>query len=354
MVLFKEKKSLIFKDAKWLGPLADPPGGAPVCRDAILEQMAGFESGVFTGGQGRNLFIYGLPGTGKTVLVRYLLSEIRKHAEETGARVRAAYVNAGKTRGPYYTMLELTRQLGIDAPDSGWQMSRLKQAFENVLREGPIVVAVDEVDALLLKEKEPLVYYLCRQPGVSLILVSNRILDVTGLPARTLSTLQPKIVCLEPCSVGETVKILRERAEHAFNSGAVEDKRLEEIAGAVGKPGDLRLGLSMLLAAAEHAEEAGRGAIGPEDVEWAVKSQVQIEDLKRIDALSKRLRKKYRLTADDPRLQGIRLRARRIPSVSVQLSQRVLGHNAEDCTPIIPSSSTKVSSIGARKDEQGV
>jgi len=79
----------------------------------------------------------------------------------------AVYVNAGRTRTPYYTMLEIVKGLGFDVPEAGWQMFRLKSTFENTLKEKAIVVAIDEVDAIIYKEREPIIYYLNRQPKTS-------------------------------------------------------------------------------------------------------------------------------------------------------------------------------------------
>ncbi|MEM2882463.1 MAG: AAA family ATPase [Candidatus Bathyarchaeia archaeon] len=100
MNLFQEGNGRILRDAKWLQPLSDPPGGKPLCRDGTLRAMAHFLSEVFAAGQARNLFIYGGPGTGKTACVRYLLQEIRRKAEAERIPVAVAYVNAGG-RGPH-------------------------------------------------------------------------------------------------------------------------------------------------------------------------------------------------------------------------------------------------------------
>lgn len=206
MTLFENVPSEIFKDAGWLQPLSDPPSGKPLCREWDLKLMASFLSEIFRSGQARNLFIHGKPGTGKTVCVRYLLSEINKHADETKAPILAVYVNAGRTRTPYYTMLEIVKGSGLKVPDAGWQMFRLKQAFEQLLCHKSVVVAIDEVDSIIFKEKEPLVYYLNRQSKTTLILISNKIEDATQLPERALSTLQPQLLMLEPYTFEETKK----------------------------------------------------------------------------------------------------------------------------------------------------
>jgi cell division control protein 6 len=294
MTLFKVKSSSIFKDAKWLQPLSDPPNGKPLCRDADLKLMAAFLSEVFRIGQARNLFVYGKPGTGKTVCVRYLLKEINKHAEETKALVSAIYVNAGRTRTPYYTMLEIIKGLGLKVPDVGWQMFRLKRAFENMLMDKAVVIAIDEVDSIIFKEKEPLVYYLNRQPKTTLILISNRLEDAVQLPERALSTLQPRSLQLEPYTPEEASKILLERVEQAFQPNIITNKLLDEVAKATAKRGDVRLGFHVLLSAGLLAEKAGKTRIEAEDVQAAVEGETELGILREIDRIRKQVDKRHK------------------------------------------------------------
>jgi Cdc6-like AAA superfamily ATPase len=280
MTLFQQRESRIFKDARLLQPLSDPPSGKPLCRDADLRDMASSLSDLFTTGQARNLFIDGKPGTGKTVCVQYLLSEIRKHAEENHVPLIAVYVNAGKTRTPYYTMLEIVKESGLNVPNSGWQMFRLKQAFENLRKDKVVVVAIDEVDAIIFKEKEPLVYYLNRQPKTTLILVSNKIEDATNLPNRALSTLQPELFSTEPYTPEETKTILAERAEKAFQQGAFSDKLLEIVAEVTSKTEDIRLGFSILLSAGILAEKSGKTNVDAADIKSAIKNETKLGYIK--------------------------------------------------------------------------
>ena len=296
MTLFQHTPSRIFKDASWLQPLSDPPSGKPLCRDEDLEYMASFLTDVFKIGQARNLFIYGKPGTGKTACVQYLLKEIRRHADEENIPLVAVYVNAGKTRTPYYTMLEIVKNLCSNVPDRGWQMYRLKQAFENARKEKPILISIDEVDAIIFKEKEPLVYYLNRQPRTTLILLSNKIEDATTLPNRALSTLQPKLLSLEPYTPEEAKIILAERVEKALQPDTISDKLLDIIAEAASKAEDIRLGFSILLSAGLYAEEDGKNKIEAEDINSAVDSETRVEQLKELDSIKKQLeevRKKF-------------------------------------------------------------
>ncbi|MEM2953847.1 MAG: hypothetical protein QXU21_06200 [Candidatus Bathyarchaeia archaeon] len=182
--------------------------------------------------------------------------------------------------------------MGLNVPDVGWQMFRLKQAFEKLLTDMSVVIAIDEVDAILAKEKEPLIYYLNRQPKTTLILISNKIEDATQIPERALSTLQPKLISLNPYTKEETKEILRARVRHAFNPSVLPDNLLDEVAKVTSELGDIRLGFSILLSAGYSAERAGRNKIAGEDIKSAFESERTTEILKAIGEMQKRLKKR--------------------------------------------------------------
>jgi len=289
MSLFKIDHSSVLRDSRWLQPLSDPPSGKPACRDTEVETIATLMSELFSSGQARNLFIYGKPGTGKTVLVRYLLDEIAKHADETKLPILTVYVNAGKTRTPYYAMSEILKGLGVNIPCAGWQIFRLKRTFEQVTQARSTVIAIDEVDSIIFKEKEPLVYYLNRQPKTTLILISNRIEDAVNLPVRALSTLQPVLISLEPYALEQALTIIRERAEQALKPNTITEKLLNTIAKVACDKGDIRRGFHILLSAATLAEKARKQRIEASDIQKATENEAELETHKKLDQIRQQI-----------------------------------------------------------------
>jgi cell division control protein 6 len=289
--LFETRESDILLDPAILDAQSDPPGGVPLCRETYLDIMATNVSQVFRTGRARNIFVWGPPGSGKTASVQYLLRETQQHSSTTGALVATAYVNAGRTRNPYYTLTEILRQLNIAAPDVGWQFFRLKQAFENALKEKSALIAIDEVESILFKEKEPLIYYLNRQPKTTLILISNKLSQATQLPEKCLSTLQPLMISFKPYSGSEAFMILKARAQRAFKQNVISDEALETVAKVTERMEDIRLGIAILLTAAQSAEQHHRTAVNKDDVSFAIEDALSVKKLQLINELSKQAKK---------------------------------------------------------------
>jgi len=264
-------RSKVFLDAGWLQPLSPPPSGVPVGREDEVRVLAVCLTEVFKAGVGRNLFVFGKPGTGKTFCVLYVLQKLREHAVSKGLDVLVVYVNVGKTRSPYFTLLDIARAIGVTAPSSGWQFSRLKEEFERVRSNRPIVIALDEVESLVLKEREPLIYYLNRQANVTLVLISNKFEDITKLPDRAKSTLQPLPVKFDSYTKEKAKQILAERVAKAFQPNVVPEWLLDGLGLLAEKKGDLRICFNILLTAGLFAENEGKQQIEEEHVTKTIK-----------------------------------------------------------------------------------
>ncbi len=159
-----EQEPTILREASYLQPLSDPPEMQIEAREHLLRLLRTALAESIRSSSNRTLFLFGPPGTGKTLCARSILQELRAYYEKKNKPIHIAYVNAGQTRNPYYTLLAITQQMGVKAPSSGWQFTRLKQEFEKAKQTHPTIIAIDEADVILAKEREPLIYYLNRQP----------------------------------------------------------------------------------------------------------------------------------------------------------------------------------------------
>lgn len=289
MTSLKSGKSEILKDPRWLLPLSEPSGGEPIGRLLDLETLEFYFSEVFSAGQGVNLFVCGNPGTGKTLCVKHILNHICKHAQEYDIPVATVYVNAGKTITPYFTLLELVKGLGQQVASKGFQMYRLKQAFESVLKEKAVVACIDDVQSLSRK-RESLIHYLNREQA-NLILVSNKLNYVTSLEEHELSTLQLRVIEFAPYSLAEAYDILRDRAEKAFYPNVMSRKFLKEAANHASEAGDIRLGFAILLNAGLLAQKQGKPKVEQEDLDSAIRHATLVKAIGEVGKLQKKLEK---------------------------------------------------------------
>lgn len=129
-----EQESTILREASYLQPLSDPPEMQIEAREDLLRLLRTVLAESLRSASNRTVFLYGPPGTGKTLCARSILQELRTYYEKKNKPIHIAYVNAGQTRNPYYTLLAITQQMGVKAPSSGWQFTRLKQEFEKASR----------------------------------------------------------------------------------------------------------------------------------------------------------------------------------------------------------------------------
>jgi archaeal cell division control protein 6 len=284
----KTPQPRILKDPKWLQPLSDPPENKLLYREHELTNILQYLSDLFISGQAQNIFITGKPGTGKTALVKQALNEINNKAAKTKEAVKAIYVNAGLTRNPYYTLTEILKQLNQPIPNTGWQMSKLKQTYEKQTTTKTILIAIDEVDSIILKEKEPLIYYLNRTPKTTLILISNTINDVIKLPQRTISTLSPRLIHLQPYSTTQIKKILTTRANQALTPGTLQKNTLTKIAKMTQKTSDIRASFHLLLTAATQTQQTHKKTITNQDIQKASKDQQTINLLREYNQLKEK------------------------------------------------------------------
>jgi len=261
--------SKIFADRRWLQPTSEPPTPFPNGREVYVSTLNNLLAPAPSGDAGKNVYAVGPPGTGKTLTIRYVLDTLKEHVKGTGISVHVAYVNAGRTRSPYFTLLEIVRSLGLNVPSSGWQFSRLKEEFEKQRGGKACIIAIDEADTLLLKVREPLLYYLNRQENITLILITNRWDDLTALPARARSTLQAAPLIFQPYTAPEAVRILKERAQLAFKVGVADDQALDYAAALVAEAHDIRVGFNLLLTAGILAESQGRVKVDLVDLKRA-------------------------------------------------------------------------------------
>jgi cell division control protein 6 len=138
-------------------------------------------------------------------------------------------------------------------------MKRITLGLEK--RRRILIVVLDEVDNLVKRNGDDVLYYLTRineqlsSTKVSVIGITNDLKFTEFLDARVKSSLGEEELVFPPYNAVQLEDILRQRAGEAFNEGVVSDVVIKKVAAiAARQNGDCRLALDILLKAADIAE----------------------------------------------------------------------------------------------------
>jgi archaeal cell division control protein 6 len=212
---------------------------------------------------GRNLFIYGTPGIGKTLAVRAVMREVEDETDE----IIPLYVNCWNKNTTYKILTHLVEELGYPFT----QNKRTEELFK-ILKErvnnASAVFVFDEID----KAEELDVLYLILEEifRSSIIMITNHEEWIVHLDMRIKSRLTPDHLSFAPYSLEELRTILSERAEAAFYDGVIDPEQIGLIAQKTFTAKDVRTGLFLLRESGTYAESESKKTIEPEHVARAV------------------------------------------------------------------------------------
>ncbi|MGC9104826.1 MAG: Cdc6/Cdc18 family protein [Thermoprotei archaeon] len=277
-VLSLVKGSKIFRDRKILLP-DYIPDELPHREDQI-RKLASILVQVYRGEKPSNVFIYGLTGTGKTAVTKFVLSNLHKKFPTS---FRYVYVNTRNSDTPYRIMADVLEGIGVRVPFTGLSTAELFKRFMRQLHtiNYVLIVVLDEIDAMVKKHGDDLLYRLTRvnselgSPKLSIIGITNDVKFIDTLDPRVKSSLSDEELVFPPYNAEELKDILWRRAKAAFNEGVVGEDVISLCAALAARDhGDARRALDLLRVAGEIAEREGRSKVTTEDVERA---RVEIE-----------------------------------------------------------------------------
>lgn len=239
-----------------------------------------------------NLFVYGKTGTGKTAVTKYVLSHLETKAKEYGAQVKFCYINCRMVGSEYRVFANLGLSIGTPVPFTGLSVGEVFDRFRNGLENARIIliVALDEIDALIKDRGDGLLYELTRinetlsKSKVSIIGISNDLRLKEFLDPRVFSSLSEEEVVFRPYDASELRTILFERSKLSLQEGALSESALSICSAlAAAEHGDARRALDLLRVAGEVAERQGANMITEEHVRDAEK---HIEHNRVVEALT--------------------------------------------------------------------
>ena len=216
-----------------------------------------------------NAFIYGKPGSGKTLTTKHVLKELQKMAILKKIPLTTIYLNCKLRRiadTEYRIIAEIARELGKVVPATGLPTVEVYNVFIEAIdsKKQVLVLVLDEIDQLVKKTGDVVLYNLTRlneelkKAQITLIGISNDIFFLENLDSRVRSSLSEEEITFPPYNAIQLQEILKQRAEIAFRPWVIEEGVIEKCAAyAAQSHGDARRALELLRVAGEIAERNG-------------------------------------------------------------------------------------------------
>jgi len=233
-----------------------------------------------------NVFLYGLTGTGKTAVAKYVVKKLVEKASVFGVKLNYAYVNTRKVDTAYKVLASIAASLGLRVPHTGLAVSEIYRRYVSALDSwgGLHIVILDEIDFFVKKNGDDILYKLLRvnedllSARVSIIGITNDLNFVEELDPRVRSSLGEEEIVFQPYNADQLFTILKQRAELAFKPGVVDDSVISYCAAlAAREHGDARRALDLLRVSGEIAEREGADRV---TIEHVKKASLEIEENK--------------------------------------------------------------------------
>ena len=260
-----------------------------VGREEIQSSLAAKFHSIAHPNRSANVVITGPVGSGKTLLARTFCRDIEHHLRNK-RQIRSVHINCRNATTNVRVAQRIVQTLDAGHPDRGLSMGELLNSLRRLLRsnERHLIIVLDEVDHLLRKSGNDLIYQLLRidedQDGsgtISLILISQeQVLDV--LENAVISRFgHTNHLPIPSYDYDGLLAITRQRAEASLNPQSWTEEILKLIATSAAPSGDARQVIELLNGAVEHAESDGRSMLEPEHVQARARSipQVMPEDV---------------------------------------------------------------------------
>lgn|SRR3989338_1204319 len=217
-------------------------------REKEQRLIAGWIRPLFQEKSGKNGFIFGQQGIGKTVACKHITNEIEEETEE----IIPIYINCWQRNTTYKIVLEICDLMDFKFVQNK-KTEELFRWVKQALNKKSVVFILDEVDKL---EDYDFIYMALEEVyRKSIILITNYKEWIIDMDDRIKSRLMAEIIEFKPYNYDETLGILRQRIEYAFYPNVWNNDAFELIAKKTADLLDIRAGLYLMKEAGRIAED---------------------------------------------------------------------------------------------------
>ena len=253
-------------------------------RDSEQEQVTQSLLPILKQSRPSNLLVYGKPGTGKTLVVKKVISKIQDRVGKSNFPIKLIYSNSKEETTLYGLLVSFGRQLELtekELPTTGLAISEVFKRILNNIDERKInaIFVIDEIDylaQLISKTGKDILYQLTRanerlnQGSLTLVGISNDLTFKEKLDPRVISSLGEEEIVFTNYNVEQIKKIIEERINQAFIPDSVQEPALNLCAAlAGGEHGDARRAIDLIRVAGEIAERQQSEKVTKEHVREA-------------------------------------------------------------------------------------
>jgi cell division control protein 6 len=231
-------------------------------RDVQITQIAKYWIEALNNVTPSDVTIYGKTGTGKTAAAKFAKEQLHEAAQNKDVFIRVEYIRCTDYTTEYQVIAQLCQKLGRDVPHRGWTKGEVINTFRDIFKQTAfgkkliLIVILDEIDILLEKDGDGILYTLTRTENVSILSISNYVDFKKFIKPRVMSSLRDKEIVFPPYGADQLADILQERAKISFKENSLKDDVIPLCSAMAAKEeGDARYALDLLRTAGEIADE---------------------------------------------------------------------------------------------------
>lgn len=247
-------------------------------REKEQQFIAGCIKPLLQSKNGKNVFIYGQPGVGKTVACKHILAELEEETDE----IIPIYINCWQRNTTYKIIAEICELMGFKFIQNK-KTEELFRWLKQNLNKKSVVFVFDEADKL---EDFDIIYMILEEVyRKTLILITNYKDWLLDIDERIKSRLMAEIVEFKAYNYYETKGILKQRMDYAFHANVWNEDAFDLIAKKTTELQDLRIGIYLMKESASIAENKSSRKIILEHAEQAL-SKVEEFTIKNSEELA--------------------------------------------------------------------